>query len=139
MPIDEDKQRKACPRRDSICIHHGVEIPGKRNTDIHLQGTTASRNSCIYPIHPYIYTKRVHLIQGIHLINIYKGKCKPREDIKSTHVDASCCITAASIVKFAKFDLTDSNVKKTSFRDWPYNWPEVSFHRCYLSAQPSRG
>ena len=41
-----------------------------------------------------------------------------------------CCITAVSRFKFARFVITDSNVKKTSFRDWAYNCPRVSFHRC---------
>ena len=41
-----------------------------------------------------------------------------------------CCTTAVTGFKVAKFEHTDSNVKKTSFRDWPYKWPEVSFHRC---------
>ncbi len=56
--------------------------------------------------------------------------------IKSSYRRRLCCITAAYRFKVAKFDLTDSNVKKTSFRDWPYNWPEVSFHKIKFVAHP---
>ena len=81
------------------------------------------------PSFAYICKERAPL-KGVHLIIYIKGNDSRRRDIKSTHVDVSRCITAASRFKVAKFEVTDSNVKKTSFRDWPYNWPEVSFHRC---------
>ena len=77
-----------------------------------------------------IYMQRACTFVGCTPYYIYKGDDSRRRDIKSTHVDASCCITAVLGFKVAKFDLTDSNVKKTSFRDWAYNCPEVSFHRC---------
>ena len=57
----------------------------------------------------------------------------PQGDIKSTYVDVSCCITAVSRFKLARFDSADSNVSKTSFRDWAYNCPRVSFQQyCFL-------
>ena len=77
-----------------------------------------------------IYMQRACTFVGCTPYYIYKGDDSRRRDIKSTHVDVSRCITAVLGFKVAKFDLTDSNVKKTSFRDWPYKWPEVSFHRC---------
>ena len=94
-------------------------------TAIVIPGYTYPRN----PPLGYIRKERAPL-KGVHLIIYIKGNDSRRRDIKSTHVDASCCITAVSRFKFARFDSTDSNVKKTSFRDWPYKWPEVSFHRC---------
>ena len=39
----------------------------------------------------------------------------PQGDIKSTHVDAFCCITTASSFKFAKFEHAASNVRKRPF------------------------
>ena len=81
------------------------------------------------PSFAYICKERAPL-KGVHLIIYIKGNDSRRRDIKSTHVDVSRCITAVHGFKFAKFETTDSNVKKTSFRDWPYKWPEVSFHRC---------
>ena len=96
------------------------EWRNERTTDIWIHGLLPS----------HIYTKSVHLSWGVHLIIYIKGNDSRRRDIKSTHVDVSCCTTAAYRFKFAKFEITDSNVKKTSFRDWPHNWPEVSFHRC---------
>ena len=54
-------------------------------------------------------------ICGIHLIIYVKGIFVSQEDIKSTHADALCCITAASRFKFARFDYTDSNVRKRLF------------------------
>ena len=97
------------------------EWRNERTTDIWIHGLLPS----------HIYTKSVHLSWGVHLIIYIKGNDSRRRDIKSTHVDVSRCITAVHGFKFAKFETTDSNVKKTSFRDWPYNWPEVSFHRCF--------
>ena len=35
LPLNEDKQRKACPRRDDIYTHHGIAHP------IHLHTLTA--------------------------------------------------------------------------------------------------
>ena len=86
----------------------------------------------------YIYAKTVHPLLGIHLIIYIKGiiaagryKINPRERL--------CCITAVDRFKVAKFEYPDSNVKKTSFRDWAYNCPRVSFHRCYLLRPPTAG
>ena len=87
------------------------------------------------PSFAYICKERAPL-NGVHLIIYIKGNDSRRRDIKSTHVDVSRCITAASRFKVAKFEVTDSNVKKTSFRDWPYNWPEVSFHKINFIAYP---
>ena len=123
LPPVKDKQHEACPRQRLYIHTTAWSIPEWRNygtTDIWIHGLLPS----------HIYTKSVHLSWGVHLIIYIKGNDSRRRDIKSTHVDVSRCITAVSGFKFARFEWTDSNVKKTSFRDWPYNWPEVSFHRC---------
>ena len=81
LPLDKDKQRKACPRR---VIY-------------------------INPIRPdnprHIYTKTHSTWGELHLIYIYKGnrtweniKIHPRERLSS-------CITAVSRFKFARFGL----------------------------------
>ena len=114
LPLLKDKQRKACPRRAIYMLTLRRCIPFM----IYMQ-------KCIPTLMAYT------------LLYIRGGK--PHGDIKSTHADASCCITAVSRFKFARFDSTDSNVKKTSFRDWPYNRPKVSFHRCYLLPKPTHG
>ena len=124
LPPDKDKQLEACPRqRLYIHIHYGLVNP--RMTEWKNHGYMNPRT----PSFAYICKERAPL-KGVHLIIYIKGNDSRRRDIKSTHVDVSRCITAVSGFKFARFEWTDSNVKKTSFRDWPYNWPEVSFHRC---------
>ena len=80
------------------------------------------------------YTQRQYPLSGTPYY-IYKGNIR-RRDIKSTYRRRLCCITAAYRFKVAKFEVTDSNVSKTSFRDWPYNWPEVSFHKINFVAHP---
>ena len=45
LPLDEDKQRRACPRQVIIYTHYGLAIPYN------------------------IPDKRVHLLLGVHLIN----------------------------------------------------------------------
>jgi len=96
MPPSKDKQRKACPRQ-MIYIHTTAK---SRPYAIHKGSTPSSWHTPYY---------------------IYKDRVVAVGDIESTHADASCCITAVLGLKVAKFDLTDSNVKKTSFRDQPYN------------------
>ena len=63
---------------------------------------------------------------GSYTLFIYIYKERGRGEYNIHPRERFCCITAASGFKVAKFEITDSNVKKTSFRDWPYNWPEVS-------------
>ena len=114
LPLNEDKQRKACPRR-VIYINPLRPDNPKR-----------------------IYTK-THSTRGeLHLIYIYKGN-RTWENIKIHPRRRFCCITAAYRFKFAKFEVTDSNVSKTSFRDWPYNWPEVSSNMLNLTTHPHSG
>ena len=71
----------------------------------------------------------------VHLIYIYKGKIRRRE-YKNSPTRTSLLHHRCIWFKVAKFDYTDSNVSKTSFRDWPYNWPEVSFHKINFIAYP---
>ena len=39
LPLHEDKQLKACPRRDNICIHHGMTHPKQHSCTVHIQYT----------------------------------------------------------------------------------------------------
>ena len=116
LPPDKDKQRKACPRQ-VIYMH-----------TIHL--TLHSLLS--------IYTKVSTLRKEYSLI-IYKGNYQAA-DIDIIYLPQTSLLHHRCIwFKVAKFDYTDSNVSKTSFRDWPYNWPEVSFHKINFVTHPHLG
>ena len=39
LPLRKDKQLKACPRRDNICIHHGMTHPKQHSCTVHIQYT----------------------------------------------------------------------------------------------------
>ena len=67
LPPSKDKQLKACPRRDYICIHHGMTHPKQHSCTVHIQYT--------YYTQLHIYTTMsVYLFLGIHLIIYKKGK-----------------------------------------------------------------
>ena len=57
---------------------------------------------------------------GVHLI-IYKEREIRRRDIKNHPRERFCCITAVSRFKVAKFEYTDSNVRKRPFETGPTN------------------
>ena len=110
LPQDKDKQRKACPRR-AIYMH----------TLRHIYARLVYIRKDSMPIlwHTPYY--------------IYKKGIWPQGDIKSTHADASVALPLYLDSKLRSLNTQTSNVKKTSFRDWAYNCPQVSFHRCYFN------
>ena len=92
LPLNEDKQRKACPRRAIfINTHYGAVIP---DYYIHKQRAPS------WGVHLIIYIKG--------LVAAGRYKINPRRRF--------CCITAALSFKVARFDLTDSNVRKRPSR-----------------------
>ena len=89
------------------------------------------------PDHPRrIYTK-THSTRGeLHLIYIYKGI----QDVgNETFTHADVFLVALPLYQDSNLrDLSEQtgNVSKTSFRDWPYNWPEVSSNMLNLTTHP---
>ena len=100
LPLLKDKQRQACPRQRWYIHTTAQDSQGNDNgNEDHYH---------------FIYAKRVSPLLAYTLLYIIKGNW-PQGDIKSTHVDALCCITAVSRFKFARFEQTDSNVRKRPF------------------------
>ena len=56
--------------------------------------------------------------------------------IINLHVDASVASPLQVDSNLRDLILQTGNFKKTSFRDWPYNWPEVSFHKIIIVTHP---
>jgi len=100
LPLGKDKQRKACPRRVNIHIH-----------------TTAQSSQT------YIYADKPR--QGLHLIIYIKGN--GRRDTNITYANASVASPLFQDSNVLDLIVQIGNVLKTSFRDWPYKRPEVSF------------
>jgi len=46
--------------------------------------------------------------------------------MKFTHANASVALPLYEVSNLRDLMIQTGNVLKTSFRDWPYNWPEVS-------------
>ena len=105
LPLPKDKQRKACPRRAIfINTHYGAVIP-----DYYIRKERAPS----WGVHLIIYIKG--------LVAAGRYKINPRRRF--------CCITAVGRIKFAKFEATDSNVRKRPLR-LAVQMAWVSFHRC---------
>ena len=87
-PYIKDKQLEACPRQQIIYTH--TLRPGQSlNDGMKEPRIYESTDSFLR-----IYMQRACTFVGCTPYYIYKGNDSRRRDIKSTHVDASCCITA---------------------------------------------
>ena len=62
-----------------------------------------------------------------------KDGCAARERIQSSNADALRCITAVSDVKVAKFEFTDSNVRKRLKAS-----PHVTWLFSYILVEPTQ-
>ena len=113
LPLGKDKQPKICPRQ--VIYTNPLRPDNPR----------------------HIYTKTNSTRGELHLIYIYKERGRGEYEIHPRERLVASPLFQVS--KLRSLNKQTGNVLKTSFWDWPYNWPEVSSIDVKYYAPPTLG